>query len=211
MQPHVIQSSSFLNLCTSGNSLMLKWIGLRASVDINTRVRSGIVSSLHDRSPRTIDQAALTPTPPLPHHVAAELLIVFWGVFFIAKHQEREPKLKARNFTKSINKGAEIVTRRRSLSVDSAASASQAEQVPQWDRAYGGNNPPYVPPAVPPREGATKAGGTAAAVGFRIMPPGNGAAAGASNDGDSEHGRRSVSTSLEHECLVFFFPARVCR
>lgn len=130
------------------------------------------------------------------HRPASELLLVCWGLFFIATRPDREPKMKARNFTKSVAIGKEIVMRRRSLSVDSAASAasaSQAEERPRWDPAYGGSNSSSAAPPLPPRGGgSTKAGGTAAAVGFRIIPPGNGGAAGGST-GNGDRLRGSVS------------------
>ncbi|CAM9884073.1 unnamed protein product [Scytosiphon promiscuus] len=70
-----------------------------------------------------------------------ELLIVFWGLVFIATGEDREPKLKARNFTKSIRVGRDIITRRRSLSVDSSASVSRTGERPYWESALRGNQP----------------------------------------------------------------------
>ncbi|CAM9747341.1 unnamed protein product [Ectocarpus sp. 8 AP-2014] len=90
-----------------------------------------------------------------------ELLLILWGLFFIATREEREPKMKARDFAKTARTTKELVTRRRSLSVDSAAASttSAVEQRPQWEAAFrgdtaavpqfgGGNTAvPTVPPA----------------------------------------------------------------
>lgn len=105
-----------------------------------------------------------------------ELLLIFWGVFFIAtrEEREREPKLKARNFAKTLQTGKEIVTRRRSLSVDSSVPPPQAEERPHWESAFQGTNPALAaPPPLPPRGGDAKAGGTAVAAGAPAMPPGD--------------------------------------
>ncbi|CAM9809602.1 unnamed protein product [Ectocarpus sp. 4 AP-2014] len=71
-----------------------------------------------------------------------ELLLVLWGLFFIATREEREPKMKARDFAKTARTTKEIVTRRRSLSVDSAAASTTSaavEQRPQWEAAFRGD------------------------------------------------------------------------
>eukprot|EP00752_Nemacystus_decipiens_P017457 g15651.t1 len=100
-----------------------------------------------------------------------ELLIVLWGLFFIASRADDAPKLKAREFIEPVKS----IIRRRSLSVDSGTSGSVTEERPHWEAAYRGSNPTSnaVPP-LPPRGGATMAGGTAAAVGFPIIAPMNG-------------------------------------
>lgn len=105
----------------------------------------------------------------------AELLLIFWGLLFIAtrEEREREPKLKARNFAKTLQAGKEIVTRRRSLSADSSVPPHQAEERPQWESAFQGNNPPAAaapPPPLPPRGGDAKAGRTALAAGSQVTP-----------------------------------------
>ncbi|CAM9379792.1 unnamed protein product [Ectocarpus sp. 6 AP-2014] len=90
-----------------------------------------------------------------------ELLLILWGLFFITTREERGPKMKARDFAKTARTTKELVTRRRSLSVDSAAASatSAVEQRPQWEAAFrgdtaavpqfgGGNTAvPTVPPA----------------------------------------------------------------
>jgi len=120
---------------------------------------------------------------PACYHPASELLLICWGLFFIATRPERET-LKARNFAKSVAKGKEVI-RRRSLSVDSSASASREEARPQWDSAsQGSSNPAAWPPVGGTATAggvafsgahATTARGTAFAAGFpAAMPPGNG-------------------------------------
>lgn len=106
-----------------------------------------------------------------------------WGLFFIATREEKHtPKLKAREFIQPVKE----IIRRRSLSVDSGASASKGEERPHWESAFQGNNPP----SAPAHGGVTRAGGAAAAVGFPIMIP--------VNDGSSSghHRQRNVSVDL---------------
>ncbi|CAM9626474.1 unnamed protein product [Pylaiella littoralis] len=63
-----------------------------------------------------------------------ELLIILWSLFFIAVREERQPKLKARDFGKTVQVGKGIVTRRMSSSVDSStATSSSVEQKPAWE------------------------------------------------------------------------------
>ncbi|CAN0024831.1 unnamed protein product [Ectocarpus sp. 12 AP-2014] len=70
-----------------------------------------------------------------------ELLLILWGIFFIATREEREPKMKARDFAKTVQATKEIVNRRRSLSVDSAAASTTpaVDQRPQWEAAFRGD------------------------------------------------------------------------
>lgn len=99
-----------------------------------------------------------SPTP------SSELLVLFWGLFFIATRDDRTPQLRARDFVQPVKE----IIRRRSLSVDSGTSASQQEERPHWESAYGGNSNHNASSA-----GTTRAGGTAAAAGFPAMPPVN--------------------------------------
>ena len=92
-----------------------------------------------------------------------ELLIICWGVFFIATRDDHTPRLIARDLTEPVKK----IIRRRSLSVDSGTSASQGEERPAWESAYRGDSNGN------PSAGATRARGTAAAAGFPVMPPVN--------------------------------------
>ncbi|CAM9884006.1 unnamed protein product [Scytosiphon promiscuus] len=94
-----------------------------------------------------------------------ELLLVFWGLIFIATRESREPKLKARDFAKSIQVGKEIITKRRSLSVDSSAPASRVEERPHWESAYRGSDPPG---------GGSTSGGYGAAAGIPAAQSANG-------------------------------------
>eukprot|EP00752_Nemacystus_decipiens_P003195 g2956.t1 len=131
-----------------------------------------------------------------------ELLIVLWGLFFIASRADDAPKLKAREFIQPVKS----IIRRRSLSVDSGTSGSVTEERPHWEAAYRGSNPTSnaVPP-LPPRGGATMAGGTAAAVGFPIIAPMNGGSV------DDHQRRQSNDETYEFPyVLACFFPGNGC-
>ncbi|CAM9883937.1 unnamed protein product [Scytosiphon promiscuus] len=127
-----------------------------------------------------------------------ELLIIFWGLIFIATRENREPELKARNFAKSIRTGTEIVQRRRrSGSVDVCASASRAEERPQWEDAYGGSRPNAAAAVV----GSSLGGGATAdeitaAVGLPMDPPADGGKANAAV------ATRRASNSSDHQRTV---------
>ena len=119
----------------------------------------------------------------------SELLIVLWGLFFIANSQEDTPKLKAREFVQPVKE----IIRRRSLSVDSGTtrSTSTAEERPHWESAYAGSNPTSNAHALPPRGGGggvTMAGGTAAAAGFPVIAPVNGGSGGGHHHRESNVG-----------------------
>lgn len=148
--------------------------------------------------------------PFLATHSLAELLIILWGLFFIATRHDREPELKARNFAKSLRVGKDIVTRRRSLSVE-RSSVRSTEERPHWEAAYRGSNPNSTAAATmiagPFLGSGGTQGGIAAAVGFPTIPPANGgtytdsvatrrASIGSSNGSTSNghHPRRPVSS-----------------
>lgn len=127
-------------------------------------------------------------------HPCAELLLILWGLFFIATMHDREPKLKARNFVKSIRTGTEVVTRRRrSLSMDSSASASRADERPYWENEGRGSHPNTAAPQ-----------GTAAAVGFPVAPfvnGGNDSSASVATRRASSNSGSSIATSSHQQTV----------
>lgn len=121
----------------------------------------------------------------IPRDNSSELLILFWGLFFIATRDDT-PQLKARPFVEPVKE----IIRRRSLSVDSGASASQAEELPAWESAYGGNGNRTT------SAGITRARGTAAAAGFPVVPPVNG------GTGSGHNRQRIVSEGKQFRGLL---------
>lgn len=74
---------------------------------------------------------------PRPPRVA-ELLIIVWGLCFIAALGESNPKLKARNFSQSFDQGKMVVTRRLSIHSSKALSpdVDQTQARVQWEADY---------------------------------------------------------------------------
>ncbi|CAM9350825.1 unnamed protein product [Ectocarpus fasciculatus] len=116
-----------------------------------------------------------------------ELLLILWGLFFIATREEREPKMKARDFGKTVQTTKDIVTRRRSLSVDSAPSTtSGVEQRPEWEAAFRGNT------AAVPQFGG---GNTAVPTGPPVPPVNDGAASTATRRASNDSSRNGSTSS----------------
>lgn len=127
--------------------------------------------------------------PPAPPALPSELLIIVWGLFFIATREESEPKMMARDFGKVVQPVKKIVRRRRSLSVDSApASASRADEEgrPDWERAFRGDSPPNAAALEDGTGAAVAAAGTAAGAGdFPTTPSDKGGST--TNGGNRPH------------------------
>lgn len=123
----------------------------------------GVARSGPSRLFRTSESAFTSFLPP--SRLAAELLIIFWGLFFIASRPDREPQLKARDFGKAVQPVKDIVNRRRrSGSMDSAATAPEVDERPHWESAFGGETSPPFP------DGDARPAGTAAAGVFPRNP-----------------------------------------
>lgn len=73
--------------------------------------------------------------PFFPARVVPELLVLAWGIFFIAKSREADPTLKARNFAKVIKLGGATKKRKRRKLDSSAAEEAGIDgaRPPDWD------------------------------------------------------------------------------
>eukprot|EP00752_Nemacystus_decipiens_P010766 g9579.t4 len=132
-----------------------------------------------------------------------ELLIVLWGLFFIASRADDTPQLKAREFIQPVKS----IIRRRSLSVDSGISGSTAEERPHWEAAYrGSHSTSNAPPPLSPRGRATMARGAAAATGLPIVAQVNNGSIG-ENQGRQSKGPE-VSSASSRRPVVQDFPRR---
>lgn len=81
---------------------------------------------------------------------ASELLVIFWGVCFIATRRS-SPGLKARNFTKSIQRGAEVVAKRKRTLRPASSIVESDEAQPDWESAFRRSTPEHRDStAVPP-------------------------------------------------------------
>lgn len=80
-------------------------------------------------------------TPPPPHPPSppvTELLIVAWGLCFIAALRESTPRLKARNFSAPFVDGKKVITNRlrNHSSRTSGPDSEQGHERPHWETAY---------------------------------------------------------------------------
>lgn len=88
------------------------------------------------------------PTLLFTRPLRLEILLLAWGVFFIARHNDTTPKQKARNFVKAIRRGVQRSVQRdnRPVAIQGPSQASTVasspesgvEEHPDGDIAQGG-------------------------------------------------------------------------
>ena len=82
-------------------------------------------------SPSKIPLVAV-PTPP-SLSPTSELLVLTWGICFIANSRGSEPTMKGRNFSKSLKRGSSIVLRKKRKLGRPSPPTQPKEERPQWD------------------------------------------------------------------------------
>lgn len=74
-----------------------------------------------------------SPTLLFTRPLFLEILLLAWGVFFIARHNDITPKQKARNFAKAIRKGVQRSVQRedRPVAIEGPSHASTVASSPE--------------------------------------------------------------------------------